>query len=1036
MRKSALVPALLAIALVLWAMPARSQELKGSIEGVVKDSSGGVLPGVTVQARNVATNVALPAVSDASGIYRFPALQPGTYEVNATLSGFNPTKVPGVQLAAGQILKVEVIMNVAGLSEAVTVLADSPVVDVKQNAVTQTITSDVIDLIPKGRNYLAALSGLPGISNESRGGITVDGAPGAEHRYVIDGLDTTNLRTGVSARDVLVDFLDSIQVKQSGYNAEYRAATGGVVTAITKSGTNLFHGDIGTYYEGKKIGGLLGDPRPSLRLNPLDQTKSEYITPPRIFETEEWDSVGSLGGPIFKNRAWFFLGINYVKEDTLRTVTWTSTSWTGPKTQSYDSHPRDKAFQYNATTQLNPSMRLRFSGSNFRADGNLSLPGVDNNQRVGGTATGEPVFLDENGNRFSATNPTTFNPRPTTFSHSYEDTYAGTLDWMVNDRMYSNITAGYYFDGSGTRGGDYYHGIRRTFASTNVGLAGVPAEFQQPSGFVDFPPNTFNLLDDYSRFFVNADFTLFRNWKGRHAFKGGVQLERLGNSVDTGQQFENISLQWNSARSTLDNRNIRGEFGYYSVTRQYTEGTIDAKNFGFFIQDQWSLSERLTLNYGVRAEHTHIPSYRPENPSLSFGWGKQIAPRLGFAYDIKGNGKWKAFGSWGVFYDTPKLEMPRGLWGADHWITYYYTLDTPNWPSISCEGPVGTGCVGTFIEQVDSRHVSNDPDNNLIDPNLKPVQTREFTVGLDHEISRTMSVGTRYVHKWFIRTIEDTGVQVAGVGEVFYIANPGYGLGAFPLGTEYPQTPFPKRVYDGIDFTVRKRLANNWFGQANILISRLWGNYSGLTSTDEGNRNSPNVNRFFDGLYMSFDSKGNPVYGRLQNDRPVQFKLQGGYIMPWGTQAGFNFVWGSGYVNSSTVTYKSVPVFFTDRGDLGRSPAISQTDLNFAHTFRLPKNTRATVQFNIDNLFDQDTWTTLATTPYRDALTLPRVCRSTRPNDTCDGAFFDGFDLATAMAARVDNQGRPSPGRPNDTYGKQSGFQGARTARLSFKFLF
>ena len=555
-------------------------------------------------------------------------------------------------------------------------------------------------------------------------------------------------------------------------------------------------------------------------------------------------------------------------------------------------------------------------------------------------------------------------------------------------------------------------------------MAGVPPEFQQISGYVDFPSNTFNLLDDYSRFFVNADATLFRDWKGRHSIKFGAQLERLANSVNTGQQFPNMTLKWNASRSTLDNRNIRGEFGYYPVTRQYTTGDIDAKNFGFFIQDQWSVNEKLTINYGVRAEHTHIPSYRPENPSLTFGWGQQIAPRFGFAYDIKGDGKWKAFGSWGVFYDTPKLEMPRGLWGADHWITYYYTLDTYDWPSISCEGPVGSGCVGTFIEQVDSRHVSNDPDHNLIDPELKPVQTREFTLGLDKEISRVMSVGARYVHKWFVRTIEDTGVQVPGVGEEFFIANPGYGLGAYPLTDVYPRTPFPKRNYDGFDITFRRRLSNNWFFNGNILFSRLWGNYSGLTSTDEGNRNSPNVNRFFDGLYMSFDSKGNPVYGRLQNDRPIQFKMQGGYIMPWGTQVGVNFVAGSGYMNSSTVTYKSVPVFYNGRADLGRSPAINQTDLNFTHTFRLPKNTRVSLQFNIDNLFDQDTWTTLATTPYRDALTFPDdLPVGDRP--TCDGAFFNGFDLDAAMAARVDTQGRPTPGRPNDTYKQGERLPGA-----------
>jgi hypothetical protein len=1037
MRKSALLRAAVVFAAALWAMPASAQELRGSIEGTVHDSSGGVLPGVTVLAKNLATNAVVQAVTEANGIYRFPALQPGKYEITATLSGFVPAKLSG-DLLLGQLLKVDIVLSIAGLAETVEVRGDTPIIDVKQNAVTATITSDVIDLIPKGRNFLSAISGIAGTGTETRGGLTIDGAAAAEHRYVIDGLDTTNLRTGVSARDVAIDFLEQIQVKQSGYNAEYRAATGGVVSAITKSGSNVFHGDIGTYYEGGGISGLLGDPRPQLRLNPADQTKAEYFTPPRVDETTKWDMIGSLGGPILKSRAWFFVGVNPVKEDTIRTVTW---STSGPDrsvnylgvTQTFDQRPRDKTFQYNAAVQLSGSMRVRFSGSNYRRDGGQDLPAINNNQR---DASGNPLLLDENGNRFSSTNPTLFNPRSTRYTYSYENTYAGTLDWTLGDRSYINFTSGYYFDGAGTRGGDYYHGVRRSFASTNIGLLDVPPELQQLQDFADNPVNTFNFYDDYSRFFVNADMTFFKDWKGQHAIKVGTQIEQLANQVNTGAQFPNVTLQWNNSRSTLDQRNVRGTYGYYSIVRSYTVGDVTSDNYGFFVQDQWTPNNRLTVNYGVRAEHTHIPSFTPGFVDLTFGWSKQIAPRVGFAYDIHGDGRLKAYGSWGVFYDTPKLEMPRGLWGADHILTYYYTLDTYDWPSINCEGPVGSGCPGTFIEQVDSRHPANDPNNNLIDPNLKPVQTREFTLGVDKELTRVMSFGVRYVHKWFIRTIEDTGVQVPGVGEIFYITNPGYGYGAYPLGEDYPRTPFPRRVYDGVDFTFRRRLSNNWFLTTNVLVSRLWGNYSGLTSTDEGSRNSPNVNRFFDGLYMSFDSKGNTVYSRLQNDRPFQFKAQMGYVMPWGTQVGVNFFAASGYVNSSTVTYKSVPVFYAGRGDLGRSPTYNQTDLNFTHRFRLPHRLRADVQLNIDNLFDQMIWTTLATTPYRDALTLPRVCRSASDVIACDDAFFSGFDLATAMANRVDTAGRPSPGRPNKTYNQPTTFQSARAARLMMKLLF
>ena len=123
MRKSALLRAAAVLAAVLWAMPASAQELRGAIEGTIRDNSGGVLPGVTVQAINVATNAVHSAVTDANGVYRFPALAPGSYEVSASLSGFVPAKLSG-QLLLGQLLKVDIVLTIAALAETVEVRGD------------------------------------------------------------------------------------------------------------------------------------------------------------------------------------------------------------------------------------------------------------------------------------------------------------------------------------------------------------------------------------------------------------------------------------------------------------------------------------------------------------------------------------------------------------------------------------------------------------------------------------------------------------------------------------------------------------------------------------------------------------------------------------------------------------------------------------------------------------------------------------------------------------------------------------------------
>src|SRR6185503_3969999 len=239
---------------------------------------------------------------------------------------------------------------------------------------------------------------------------------------------------------------------------------------------------------------------------------------------------------------------------------------------------------------------------------------------------------------------------------------------------------------------------------------------------------------------------------------------------------------------------------------------IGTTNVGLFVQDAWTVRNRLTFNLGVRVEREDVPSYRPDNPGIHFRFGDKIAPRAGFAWDVKGDGKWKAFGSWGMFYDITKLEMPRGSFGADRSITYYYTLDTFNWPAITCAHPpvAGPNCPGAFIEQVDFRHAANEKDNNLIEPNLKPLRSQELTLAIDHELTPSLSIGVLFAHKQLDRTIEDVGTIVPGVGEVFRIANPGFGVAEFTLGTAFPAQPKAKRTYDGVELRARKRFANRW----------------------------------------------------------------------------------------------------------------------------------------------------------------------------------------------------------------------------------
>jgi outer membrane receptor protein involved in Fe transport len=987
-------------ALLLAVTSAAAQERSGSITGAVKDASGAVLPGATVQATSPSLVGTASAVTDENGTYRFPALTPGVYDVTATLQGFTVARTEGVRLLIGQVLRVDHTLSLATLTETVTVTAESPLIDVKQNAAAATISAELIERLPKARDFTDLIKTAPGTQQERKSGIQIDGAGGAEHRYVIDGMDTTGIRTGVSGQEMPSDFVQEVQVKSSGYNAEFRATTGGVISAITKSGSNQFHGGVGYYFRNNSFN---GDPRPTLRLNPADQSQAEYIiTPDDDFARHE--PTLEFGGPIIRNKMWFYLGFAPDLERTSRTVTFRTNQQRG----TFEQNEEDFNSIVNVTSQITRDMRLKFTVNrqSFRD---------------------EPGFPNIEPDGTSTSNPTLF--PGTIISDTFDNFYVGALDWSVSQKLFANLTIGLYDYGAHGSGAGTQ--LRHVFGASNFQTSAfnfpeIPDTLRFVNGYADFPSSSVTVYDDFTRNAFNADMTYFANRWGQHAIKAGFQYERIGNERLGGAQYPTITLNWGQARAALDGRRVSGQYGHYTVTRVYNSGDISTNGVGLFLQDSWTVADRLTLNLGVRTDREEIPSYTEGNRGIKFGFADKISPRVGFAWDIRGNGKWKGYGSWGMFYDTSKLEMPRGLFGSEHSVTYYYTLDTFDWPSIQCGHPPTSGpnCPGTYIEQVDFRHAANEEGNFLIDPDLKPIRTREFTLGLDHELTSRISVGVRYSRKRFDRTIEDTGVLVPNVGEVFRITNPGESIGENVLRdyagcTTCPNQPKPTRNYDGVEFRFMKRLSDRWSLTSTYLYSRIYGNYSGLTSSDENNRNSPSVNRFFDTQYSSFDHRGRPVFGLLQTDRPHIFKVEGTYDLPWNTLLGLYWLAESGTPLQTSVNQKNVPFFLFGRGDLGRTPTMTQTNLLVQHDFNVWGGHKINIGLNIENLFDQATVTRRATSPYRDSFNVS------------DEVFFSGTFDPTAMAAAA-----PGTYRPNATFNLPDQYQLRREMRLQLRYSF
>lgn len=1017
-----LLSVLLTVLLCSW--PVLGQEQGGSIQGIVKDSSGGVLPGVTVEVRSPALVGVSTTVTDAQGVYRFPALPPGIYVATATLQGFSQSKAENVVLGVGQLLKVDLTLSLAGVAETVQVTGTAPLIDTKQNASFATIQKDVIDKIPKARDFTSVVTTASGANNESRNaGIQIDGASGSENRFVVDGMDATELRGGTSGKTVLVDFIQEVQVKLSGYNAEFGGSLGGVISAITKSGSNKLRGSAGGYVTSNKFYGPVRD---FWQINPFDNVTAEDVTTP----DDSWrylNPILEVGGPVLKDRLWFYLGYAFTRNDYGRTATF-SNSPAPYTTKSFSWSDQTHVLIYNLTTQLGPNVRVRFAGQNQRYRTRGSAPALqpDGSKFLNGTPT--------NGFTTAAwdSDPAKFDSRWNLIGNDQpNDLYSGNLDWIITPHLFLNVSSGRFVYDTITPPEFAGDQIVHSFNTSNLGVAGIPANLQFPAGYADNKSTNQTVHDRYGRVFINANGTWFKSLAGQHTVKTGVRFERLTNEVNSGNQQPTITLYWGITRNTFDGRAVRGTYGYYGVSRGIVNsGNVASNNLSFWLQDSWTVTDKLTINAGVRAENEHVPSYRPENPGIDFAFRDKIAPRIGFAYDVKGDSQWKVYGSFGKFFDITKLDMPRTSLGASHWIQYFYTLDTYDWQSINCQEG-NTGCPGTFIEQADGRHPANAIDPlvtayfgkpmNLVDPAMKPVQSGEVTLGVDHELNATMSIGLRYVHKWLDRTVDDVGQLVPGVGEVFFITNPGFGLGLQVLPPPAPPSPPAVRDYDGVELRLRKRLAQNWSLNASYLWSRLRGNYGGLASSDENGRTATNNNRYFDGLYQSFDDNGEVVMGPLMTDRPHQLKAQMTYDLPWGTTLGLNAIVQSGTPFNSQLSWKGYPVYYADRGDMGRTPVYSQFDLLIQHDIRLRGNQRINLNVNVDNLFDQKAVTNINYIRWRDWF------------NQSDAYFFAGFDpsqLADQMRAQGQTQ------RDDPRYGLPAGYQNRRAIRFGVKYLF
>jgi hypothetical protein len=1056
------------------------QETTGGIEGTIKDPAGAVVPNVTITVANAGAVASGTTTTGAGagfrrvvttndeGFFRLLQVPPGTFDIVTTPSaGFAEARYENVVVTLGQTTHLQITVNPGTTTTTVDVaVSDSPPVDTTNNAIQTSITAQEIELIPKTTGFTGILKTIPGARPESRtGGFSVDGASGSENAFVIDGQEVTNYRTGSlnEAYNIPTQLVQEVQVQSSGFNAEYGGATGGVVSVVTRGGGNVFHGEAGMQFEVPKFA---GSARPLLqRFTSGSFAGGTFVESVETFDPKKSQGTNvfptaSLGGPILKDRLWFYG--NYTPQifDTIVETDYFTNVPVGRSYITTERYRRKRTFEYalgrlDASLFNNLRLTSRYLWNPTVDEGSIPGTGFSNvtSSAIGlgnvptanfggsiGTLTGND-YTDQQGGRANSN------------LVSVEGTYLPTSNVVINGR-YS-----------------------RGFLNEKNGNYFIPETVQifsctTPANHPTFPCSTTAAnsitVKDVS---LRTNYEVFASYTfqaaGKHDLRGGWQRFSIFNDVQSGNNaIGRVSFNYGTPISTLIGvADSPGAVGSGSFRRTGTNGSGSNLNNALYIQDKYQPTSRLTLNLGVRIERENLPTFNQFPSAINFGWGDKIAPRLGFAWDPFGGGRTKIFASYGLFYDRLKFELPRGLFGGDVFLEDYFEIfpgDTVQSFNINTilAGFTGssicpnTGTIAPGARSRCQRNLrvnANDPTasavaGGAIDPNLKPFRQTEFTVGGERQFGRDYVARVRYTYKNVDDAVEDAGVvDIATGSESYIIGNPGSGLHLETLQRlGYLKSIRPERRYDGLEFVLEKRLSKNWYFNANYTFSRLYGNYTGLSSSDEphllSGRLSPGVTRAFDLPFIGFTALGEPDNGRLPTDRPHVFNIYGAYIFNWmGSKSNSTEFSGFQTITSGTPLTTSIfgastvtPQILYGRGDLGRSDTYSQTDFNITHRYRFGRDDRFTTAFDLNflNLFDQDAVTGV----------YPTLNPSSAPvNPAALGVsalvyanrYTDGSLLAP-IEARIASQ----PDRSDERYGLPQLFQSPRQVRFGFRLMF
>ncbi|WNG25407.1 TonB-dependent receptor [Cystobacter fuscus] len=1031
-------PGLLALALGLAGSGALAQGTSVILGTVTDAATHEPVVDVVVTATSPNLQGEQTVVTDSQGQYRIPQLPPGVYALRFDKEAYKPLSRERINLRLDYSVRVNVELLPEAFGEEIAVVAQAPTVDIGSAATGVNVSADFLRNIavvsPTGKGAASrsfeALAELAPGANADTYGVSIGGATSPENQYIIDGVSVNDPGFGINGAPLSVEFMGEVNVISGGYLPEYGRSTGGVVNAVTKSGSNEFHGSV------------FGNLTPGALASRGTEILQEAGTVSGRAALWNLADVGfEVGGPILRDKLWFFAGVapSFTRYRLERNL----------NAQVLDANGKPQVDErgFIQTERIPGTQRDYFADQrNFQFIGKLTYL-LDQDHNVSVTVTGTPSSAGGEG-RFAISERTGLpevelisGQQSALATQRIANSLDTSLKWsssFLDKRLLFNATLGWHHqegallpsDGSAVGSSVGYAGIANTTWQRNTTPHSI-TEFEtlpDPSvclapeapGGTRCPVSSYltggpgriddSQLDRYQGKLVG---TLLLQGAGQHVIKAGLDLEFMRYDHVRAATGRTVLIEADDGSYFYDYR----QFGYLvapdQVDIELSQHRVSASNsIGGFLQDSWNLFDVATLNVGVRYDAQYLMG----GGNLALVLANQWSPRLGVIVDPTRSGKSKVYANYARYYENVPLDLVDRSFPGEPGVRSYKnsTLCDPREPAQQ-QG---------ICNRDEARLDRNDPlDANrlwqiegagttIVDPSIQPSSTDEFVVGGEYEVLPNARVGATYTRRSLNIAIEDMSRDN---GATYFIGNPG-------LGFARDFAPYkPQRDYDAVTLFFQKNFADQWLAQASYTWSSLRGNYEGLFRSDTGQLD-PNINSDFD-LVSLLPNRS----GQLPADRTHQLKVFGAREFALRPDLSLNL--GASYRTSSGTPYSYLgahedygagQAFILPRGAAGRLPWNHRVDGRLALNYRLSRELTASFSVDVFNLFNFQ-----APVAYDQNYTYSSVL----PIENGQKA-----DLATKL---VGPDGEPIDATSlNKNFGKPTAYQSPRSVRFGARLSF